>query len=117
MTNRQRMLAAYRRQQPDQAPVSPELWYDMGLLLTKDCTVEDFCFGRYPLWKLQRSAHRFFGSAAWLCAGPGGGAVNGEIRTEHYYTSAGEWSSTTSDDAPGERSNGGFAPVGLFTTG
>jgi uroporphyrinogen-III decarboxylase len=90
MTNRQRMLAAYRREQPDQVPVSPELWYDMGLLLAKDCTVEDFCFGRYPLWKLQRSAHRYFGSAAWLCAGPGGGAIDGEIHTEHYYTPAGE---------------------------
>ncbi len=90
MTNRQRMLTAYRRQQPDQVPVSPELWYDMGMLLDKTCTVEDFCFGRYPLWRLQRSAHRFFGSAAWLCAGPGGGAVNGEIRTKHYYTPTGE---------------------------
>jgi hypothetical protein len=90
MTNRQRMLAAYRREQPDQVPVSPELWYDMGLMLAGDCTVEDFCFGRYPLWKLQRSAHRHFGSAAWLCAGAGGGVVDGDIHTEHYYTPAGE---------------------------
>ena len=90
MTNRQRMLAAYRRGQPDQVPVSPELWYDMGVLLDENCTWQDVAFGRYPLWRLQRSAHRHFGSAAWLCAGCGGGKVNGDIQREPHFTAAGD---------------------------
>jgi len=90
MTNRERMLLAYRRMKADQVPVSPELWYDIGVLIDKNCSWEDICFDRYPLWKAQLSAHRYFGSAAWLIAGPKGGNVDGEIEQKHYYTSEGD---------------------------
>lgn len=43
------MLAAYRRQIPDQVPVSPELWYDYSVSIDPDCTWQDICFGKYPL--------------------------------------------------------------------
>ena len=90
MTNRQRMLAAYRRQQPDQVPVSPELWYDIPVEVDPDCTWQDVCLGSYPLWKAQLAAHRYFGSAAWLFAAPAGGLTRGEISTKHRRTPAGE---------------------------
>ena len=79
MTNRERMLAAYRRQQPDQVPVSPELWYDIAAQLDPDCTWQDICLGRYPLWRAQLAAHRHFGSAAWLIAAPRGGEVEDKV--------------------------------------
>ena len=90
MTQRERMLAAYRRQQPDQVPASPELWYDVSHTIDKDCTWKDICFGRYPLWKAQLAAHRYFGTAAWLIEGPKGGTIDGEITTRHEYTPDGD---------------------------
>ena len=90
ITNRERMLCAYCREEPDQVPVSPELWYDFGVLLDTNCTWQDICFGRYPLWLAMLVAHRYFGSAAWLLVGPGGGAVDGDIKSTHYYSSNGD---------------------------
>lgn len=86
MTHRTRMLTAYRRGQPDRVPVSPELWYDMGVLIDRDCTWQDICFGRYPLWRAQLAAHRYFGSAAWLIASAKGHPGDGDVTTNHCYT-------------------------------
>lgn len=83
------MLCAYRRQQPDQVPVSPELWYDLAILIDKEGTWQDICFGRHPLWKAQLAAHRYFGSAAWLLAAATGGEVDGAVERTHRYTSDG----------------------------
>ena len=90
MTNRQRMLAAYRREQPDQVPVSPELWYDIPVEIDPDCTWQDVCLGRYPLWRAQLAAHRYFGSAAWLFAAPAGQPTRGEITSTHRFTPEGD---------------------------
>lgn len=90
MTHRERMLTAYRREQPDQVPASPELWYDLAHIIDKNCSWQDICFGRYPFWKAQLAAHRYFGSSAWVLAGPKGGTIDGEITTKHYYTPDGD---------------------------
>ena len=90
MNNRERMLTAYRRRQPDVVPVSPELWYDVAVALDADCTWQDVCLGRYPLWRAQLAAHRHFGSAAWLIAAARGGAARGEIVREETVTPEGE---------------------------
>jgi uroporphyrinogen decarboxylase len=39
---------------------------------------------------MQLAAHRYFGSAAWLLAGPAGGAVPGEIQRSHRFTPEGD---------------------------
>jgi hypothetical protein len=90
MTNRERMLTAYRRGRPDRVPVSPELWYDMGVLLDPECDWRELCRGNYPLWRVQRAAHRHFGSAAWLLAAPGGGSVAGDIARREETSAAGD---------------------------
>ena len=74
MTSRQRMLTAYRNQQPDVVPVSPELWYDIPLVIA-GVPFEEVCLGRYPVWTFQLQAHAFFGSDAWIVPFPGPSAA------------------------------------------
>lgn len=80
MTSRERMLAAYRNQQPDCVPVSPELWYDVPLLVS-GVPFEEVCLGHHPLWKIQLQAHDYFGSDAWIVPFPGASAAAPETET------------------------------------
>lgn len=90
MDNRQRMLLAYKNQTPDKVPVSPELWYDFVLQIDKKANWKEVCTGKYPMWRAQLAAHRYFGSAAWLIAGPKGGNVDGKFFSEQIYNEQGD---------------------------
>jgi uroporphyrinogen decarboxylase len=84
MTPRERMLTAYRNQEPDYVPVSPELWYDIPLQISR-VPFEDICLGNYPLWKIQLAAHEYFGTDAWIVPFPGRSAAapEPEVKSRH----------------------------------
>jgi uroporphyrinogen-III decarboxylase len=84
MTSHERLLTAYRNQQPDCVPVSPELWYDIPLKIS-GIPFEDICLGNYPLWKIQLQAHEYFGSDAWIVPFPGQSSAGPNVTTSHRY--------------------------------
>jgi len=68
MTPKQRMLAAYRGQASDRAPVAPEFWcYYPAKLLGLDM-IE---FSRYPFHLALKTAFEQFGCEGWGCVGGG----------------------------------------------
>ena len=73
MTRRDRITAAFRNEQPDRVPVSPELW-DVIPIRVSGKPFHEFSgtsFGRTPLWKAQLEAYRYFGCEAWVPVEPG----------------------------------------------
>jgi uroporphyrinogen decarboxylase len=64
------MLAAYEKRVPDRVPVSPELWYDIPLAISR-APFEEVSLGALPLWRIQLAAHRHFGTDAWIVGFPG----------------------------------------------
>jgi hypothetical protein len=73
MTPRDRITAAFRNEQPDRVPVSPELW-DVIPIRVSGRPFYEFSatsYGRTPLWKAQLDAYRFFGCEAWVPVEPG----------------------------------------------
>jgi uroporphyrinogen decarboxylase len=73
------MFTAYRNQQPDCVPISPELWYDIPLTISR-VPFEDVCLGNCPLWRIQLTAHEYFGTDAWIVPFPGRSAAVPEPR-------------------------------------
>ena len=73
MTYRDRITAAFRGEQPDRVPVSPELW-DVIPIRVSGRPYWEFSatsFGRTPLWRAQLEAYRFFDCEAWIPVEPG----------------------------------------------
>ena len=73
MTPKERIVAAFRGEQPDLVPVSPELW-DVIPIRVSGRPWHEFSatsFGRTPLWRAQLEAYRFFGCEAWVPVEPG----------------------------------------------
>ena len=73
MTPKERIVAAFRGEKPDQVPVSPELW-DVIPIRVSGRPFYEFggtSFGKTPLWKAQLDAYRFFGCEAWIPVEPG----------------------------------------------
>jgi len=87
MTPRDRITAAFRGEQPDRVPVSPELW-DAIPIRVSGRPFHEFSgtrFGRTPLWRAQLEAYRFFGCEAWVPVEPGPSArqqAQVEVRSE-----------------------------------
>jgi hypothetical protein len=72
MTYRDRITAAFRGEQPDRVPVSPELW-DVIPFRVSGRPFWEFSgtsFGRTPLWRAQLEAYRFFDCEAWVPVEP-----------------------------------------------
>jgi len=71
MTPRERMLAAYRNQQPDRVPVSPEIW-DATSIEVDGRPWHELVgpFAREPWWKIHLRAFQYFGADAWIVAEP-----------------------------------------------
>jgi hypothetical protein len=73
MTFRDRITAAFRGEQADRVPVSPELW-DVIPIRASGRPWWEFSstsFGRTPLWRAQLEAYRYFGCEAWVPVEPG----------------------------------------------
>ena len=73
MTYRDRITAAFRGEQPDRVPVSPELW-DVIPIRVSGRPFWEFSatsYGRVPLWRAQLQAYRYFGCEAWVPVEPG----------------------------------------------
>jgi uroporphyrinogen decarboxylase len=72
MTPRERMLAAYRNQQADRVPVSPELW-DATSIAVAGRPFHELVgpFAEVPWWRTHLAAFEYFGADAWLVSGPG----------------------------------------------
>ncbi len=73
MTYRERMTAAFRGEQPDRVPVSPELW-DVIPIRVSGRPFWEFSatsYGRTPLWRAQLEAYRYFDCEAWVPVEPG----------------------------------------------
>jgi uroporphyrinogen decarboxylase len=72
MTWKERMIAAYHREEPDHVPVAPELWYLVPAKLTGKPFYEvGSPVGTIPLWEAQLNCARHYDVAAWLVPGPG----------------------------------------------
>jgi len=73
MTYRERITAAFRGEQPDRVPVSPELW-DVIPIRVSGRPFWEFSgtsFGRTALWRAQLEAYRHFDCEAWVPVEPG----------------------------------------------
>jgi hypothetical protein len=73
MTYRDRITAAFRGEQPDRVPVSPELW-DVIPIRVSGRPFWEFSatsYGRTPLWRAQLEAYRYFDCEAWVPVEPG----------------------------------------------
>jgi len=73
VTPKERILTAFRGEQPDRVPVSPELWDVIPIRVSGRPWYElsATSFGRIPLWRAQLEAYRHFGCEAWVPVEPG----------------------------------------------
>lgn len=72
MPPRERMLAAYRNEQPDRVPVSPEIWDATAIELSGRPFHELVGpFAQIPWWQTHLKAFEYFGCDAWIIAGAG----------------------------------------------
>jgi hypothetical protein len=71
MNPRERMLAAYRLQQPDAVPVSPELW-DATAIAVSGRPFHELVgpFARVPWWQTHLAVFEYFEADAWILAAP-----------------------------------------------
>ncbi len=67
MTHKERMLIAYRGEQPDRVPIAPELWF---LVPAKIMKVPFYEVGgpisSIPLWRAQLEAAKYFDVVGWI---------------------------------------------------
>jgi len=72
MTPRARMLAAYKRGQPDAVPVSPELW-DATAIAVNGAPFYQLMgpFAERPWWKTHLECFEYFRADAWIVPAPG----------------------------------------------
>lgn len=73
MTSKERITAAFQNKKSDMIPVSPELWDAIPIKVSGRPFYEFSMtsFGKYPLWKAQLDAYRFFECEAWIPVEPG----------------------------------------------
>jgi hypothetical protein len=82
MTARQRMLTAYRNQQPDSVPVSPELWDATAIAVSGRPFYELMGpLAEVPWWQTHLAAFVYFGADAWIVPAPGETQRQKEIRS------------------------------------
>ena len=73
MTPKERITLAFQNKKPDRIPVSPELW-DVIPIKVSGRPFYEFSatsFGKFPLWKAQLEAYKFFECEAWIPVEPG----------------------------------------------
>ena len=77
------MLAAYRGEQPDRVPVSPEIW-DATALEVSGCPFHELIgpFAEVPWWRTHLAAQEHFGCDAWIVVGAGDSSRQREMRRE-----------------------------------
>ena len=82
MTPRERMLAAYRNQQADRVPVSPELW-DATALAVAGRPFHELMgpFAQVPWWQTHLAAFEYFGADAWIVCGLGSSPEQREMES------------------------------------
>ncbi|MFH1969854.1 MAG: uroporphyrinogen decarboxylase family protein [Verrucomicrobiota bacterium] len=66
------MLTAYRNEQPDCVPVSPEIW-DATAIAVSGRPFHELVgpFAQAPWWQTHLAAFEYFGADAWILAAPG----------------------------------------------
>jgi len=69
MTSKERMLAAFRNQQPDMVPVSPDISNMIPAKLTGKPFWDIFLYGNPPLWKAYIEAVKHYKIDGWQYAG------------------------------------------------
>ncbi len=81
MTPRERMLTAYRNEQPDCVPVSPEIWDATSIAVSGRPFPELVGpFAEVPWWQTHLAAFAHFGADAWIVPGPGESPRQREMR-------------------------------------
>ena len=82
MTPRARMLAAYKRGQPDAVPVSPELW-DATAIAVNGAPFYQLMgpFAERPWWKTHLECFEYFRADAWIVPVPGSTERQQAMRT------------------------------------
>jgi len=73
MTPKERITLAFQNKKPDRVPVSPELWDAIPIKVSGRPFYEFSAtsFGKFPLWKAQLEAYKFFECEAWIPVEPG----------------------------------------------
>jgi hypothetical protein len=73
MTPKERITLAFQNKKPDRVPVSPELWDVIPIKVSGRPFYEysSTSFGKFPLWKAQLDAYKFFECEAWIPVEPG----------------------------------------------
>jgi hypothetical protein len=73
MTPKERITLAFQNKKSDRIPVSPELWDAIPIKVSGRPFYEYSAtsFGKFPLWKAQLEAYKFFECEAWIPVEPG----------------------------------------------
>lgn len=68
MTPKERITLAFQNRKPDRVPVSPELWDVIPIKVSGRPFYEYSAtsFGKFPLWKAQIDAYKFFECEVWI---------------------------------------------------
>jgi len=69
MSSKERMLAAFRNQQPDMVPVAPDISNMIPARLTGKPFWDIYLYGDPPLWRAYVDAVRYFGFDGWFTYG------------------------------------------------
>ena len=69
MTSKERMLTAFRNQQPDMVPVSPDISNMIPAKLTKKPFWDIYLYGDPPLWKAYIEAVKYYKIDGWQYGG------------------------------------------------
>ena len=72
MTPKERVTLAFQNKKPDRVPVSPELW-DVTPIKVSGRPFYEYgftSFGKFPLWKAQIDAYKFFECEVWIPVEP-----------------------------------------------
>lgn len=69
MTSRERMLTAFRNQQPDMVPVSPDISNMIPARLTGRPFWDIYLYGDPPLWEAYIEAVKHYRMDGWQYAG------------------------------------------------
>ena len=71
MTSKERMLAAYKHEEPDRVPISPEIWNAMSVAVSgKPFHKVQGPFADAPFYKYHIQAYEYFGCDGWIIESP-----------------------------------------------
>ncbi len=71
MTSKERMFTAYKHEEPDRVPISPEIWNAMSVAVSgKPFYKVQGPFADEPFYKYHIQAYEYFGCDGWIIEGP-----------------------------------------------